>query len=114
MVLGIVNAGDFVLASGSDDGFGVAISPNNIKTSDLRNIVGVAWESGVSPEFNLVNVAVGLNDAIDIVSANLESRLIAVEKEAEGLENLIFSEIKDEGLSLSCTAGGPCPKTDFA
>ena len=100
MVVGIVNSGDYILSSGNDDGFGIATSPGKLKASDLRHLVGVAWESGFSPEFNLVNVAVGLNDAIDIVSANLESRLIAVEKEAAGLEDLIFSQLKDEGLSL--------------
>ena len=93
-IQGPVRAGDYILASGFRDGFGVAKSSKDLKASDMKSVVGVAWENGLLPGVNRVNVAVGLNDAIHIVAANLESRLSAVEKEADALENLIFSQMK--------------------
>ncbi|MEL0456980.1 hypothetical protein WJN01_12140 [Flavobacteriaceae bacterium SZ-1-7] len=61
-VFGNVNIGDYILPSGKNDGIGVAVSSLKIKSEDIANIVGVAWEkSSKTFGFNLVNVAVGLN-----------------------------------------------------
>ncbi|MFN9303052.1 MAG: hypothetical protein ACK6DA_09810, partial [Candidatus Kapaibacterium sp.] len=61
-VLGKVHKGDYILPSGGNNGFGIAVSPNNMKTEDFKKIVGVAWsESKENQNINLINVAVGLN-----------------------------------------------------
>ena len=61
-VLGKVQKGDYILPSGGNNGFGIAVSPNNMKTEDFKKIVGVAWsESKENQNINLINVAVGLN-----------------------------------------------------
>lgn len=61
-VFGAVKIGDYILPSGKNDGVGIAISPINMTSKNIRNIVGISW-STVKSIFgiNMVNVAVGLN-----------------------------------------------------
>ncbi|GAB5555651.1 MAG: hypothetical protein Sapg2KO_52420 [Saprospiraceae bacterium] len=72
-VVGSVNLGDYILPSGNDDGMGIAISPEDMKTGDYNRIIGVAWEEASEGPINLVNVAVGIN------TNDLSSRLEEVE-----------------------------------
>ncbi len=60
-VVGKVNAGDYILPSGFNNGFGKAISPQNMKVTDYAKIVGMAWSTSLNEGYNLVNVAIGLN-----------------------------------------------------
>lgn len=61
-VFGKVEIGDYIIPSGKNDGVGVALSPTEIEPSDIKDIVGVSWESVESRfDVNYVNVAVGLN-----------------------------------------------------
>lgn len=81
-VRGIVFSGDYILPSGLNDGTGIAVSPNDIKAEQYREIVGVAWsdvliDNGIS----LINMAIGLN-ANDV--ANLA---VKQEKKIKELEN---------------------------
>jgi len=59
-VIGKVKVGDYILPSGNNDGFAIAVSPNDMLPGDYGRVVGVAWESG-DLSFNMVNVAVGIN-----------------------------------------------------
>ncbi|PQV46571.1 hypothetical protein CLV33_10969 [Jejuia pallidilutea] len=59
-VFGRVNIGDYILPSGKNDGIGIAVAPNKIKISQIKDIVGTAWSVNLSG-FGYVNVAVGLN-----------------------------------------------------
>ena len=43
LIAGEVQAGDYILASGLDDGTGRAISPQEVQLADLPAIVGTAW-----------------------------------------------------------------------
>lgn len=54
-----VEPGDYILASGNDDGMGVAVHPADMATTDYHRIVGVAWS--VKDPSGFANVAVGLN-----------------------------------------------------
>ena len=60
-VLGKVESGDYILPSGDNDGFGIAINPVDLTLNMVDQIVGVAWEPGLDEFVNIVNVAVGLN-----------------------------------------------------
>ena len=60
-VAGSVAVGDYILPSGNNDGFGVAINPAKMKIGDYSKIVGVAWEAAKDSPLNYVNVAVGIN-----------------------------------------------------
>jgi hypothetical protein len=60
-VIGRVNSGDYILPSGDNDGFGIAVDPSDISAEQIQQIVGVAWNEGLSDGFNTINVAVGLD-----------------------------------------------------
>lgn len=61
-VLGKVNEGDYILASGKNDGTGKAVSPSKMQAEDYTNMVGVAWSGSDHIGSKLINVALGLND----------------------------------------------------
>lgn len=61
-VFGKVNLGDYIIPNGVNNGVGVAVSPDKIKHSDVKNIVGIAWSTAENPlAISTVNVAIGLN-----------------------------------------------------
>jgi hypothetical protein len=60
-VYGAVKPGDYILASGADNGYGVAVDPDSLKVDDYSRIVGIAWTGTGEAQLGLVNVAVGLN-----------------------------------------------------
>jgi len=60
-VLGKVNAGDYILPSGKNNGLAIAVSPAKMKTEDYTRIVGVAWSNSQNEVFGQVNTAIGLN-----------------------------------------------------
>ena len=61
-VFGKVSIGDYIIPSGNNDGVGIAIPPSEMKSQDVKNIIGVAWsESEITFGYNTVMVAVGLN-----------------------------------------------------
>lgn len=61
-VFGKVNLGDYIIPNGINNGVGIAVSPDKIKHSDVKNIVGIAWSAAENPlSINTVNVAIGLN-----------------------------------------------------
>ncbi len=61
-VFGKVNLGDYIIPNGANNGVGVAVAPDKIKHSDVKNIVGIAWSTAENPlAISNVNVAIGLN-----------------------------------------------------
>ena len=75
-IIGRVNSGDFILPSGDNDGFGIAVDPLNISAEQIKEIVGVAWSNGLSNGVNTINVAVGLaNNASSHLVADIEAKM---------------------------------------
>lgn len=62
LVSGRVHTGDYILPSGFDDGIGKAVSSSMMQAEDYSRIVGVAWSSSNDDAYQLVNVAIGLNE----------------------------------------------------
>lgn len=60
-VVGKVEIGDYILASGNQDGLGIAVHPSKMQAADYRNVVGVAWESAKDNPTNVVKIGIGLN-----------------------------------------------------
>ena len=60
-VAGKVDAGDYIVASGNNDGLGVAVKPEDLAVSDYGKIVGVAWESAPDQALNTVTIGVGIH-----------------------------------------------------
>ena len=60
-VRGIVEAGDYIIASGEADGTGVAVHPHDLKAEHLPMILGRAWEAKETEDVARVNVSIGLS-----------------------------------------------------
>ncbi len=97
-VYGPVAARDYILPSGNNDGFAIAVHPQDMKIGDYARIIGVAWESGRdNVPFNFVNVAVGIN------ANHLSAHIEALEKKVDGITAFL------KGDSQSVVAGGTSP-----
>jgi uncharacterized protein YunC (DUF1805 family) len=83
-VLGVVNIGDYILTSPLEDGFGIAVAPEDMTLDQYKKIVGTAWStSDGKKSFAMINVAVGINtnDTVDKLKKQqeeLESLKIAM------------------------------------
>lgn len=88
LVVGKVDIGDFIVASGNNDGYAVAKSADEITIDDLKNIIGKAWEATRTTGRAMINVSVGLktNEWIEIFKTqdekldNLEYRISKLEQ----------------------------------
>ncbi len=80
-VSGPVSSGDYLLASGGNDGSAVAKAASELRASDTAFIIGRAWDSSVEPGEKLVNAAVGLDHGPALVAEvnRLKKRLDVVE-----------------------------------
>jgi hypothetical protein len=106
-VRGKVQAGDWIIASGDDDGTGVAVASEDIGLE--HQIVGRAWESSSNTEIKRVNTVVGLDqsEAIMQVIKSQENRIRSQEKrnqeqqmEIETLRQMIM-EMKQDKIETS-------------
>jgi hypothetical protein len=59
-VRGSVQAGDFIVASGLNDGTGIAVSPERITAEQFEQVAGQAWETSADTNVKSVRIAVGL------------------------------------------------------
>lgn len=60
-IAGSAAVGDYIIPSGNNDGFGIAVHPKEMKIGDYARIVGVAWEAAPDEPINYINVAIGIN-----------------------------------------------------
>lgn len=102
MVAGTVSEGDYIVASGNNDGYARAFSPASLPTAAFDQIIGVAWEAGNSPMANVVNVAIGLG------SNQLAKRVAAVESELEVLKRQVALLM---GESVDAVVNQPSPSS---
>ena len=95
-VLGPVSVGDYILPSGNNDGFAIAVHPDDMKPGDYAHIIGVSWGNGLpNVPYNLVNVAVGIN------ANDLSREVVALEKKVEA----IMAYLKGQSASVTGEAG---------
>lgn len=59
-VRGVVHKGDYIVASGEEDGTGVAVRPEDLNAEHLPMILGRAWEAKDTENVARVNVSIGL------------------------------------------------------
>jgi hypothetical protein len=62
-VRGVVQAGSFIVASGLNDGTGVAVSPQEMTPAHYAQVVGRAWESSDEESIKTINTVVGLHSS---------------------------------------------------
>ena len=68
-VRGMVNKGDYIVASGNNDGTAIAVSPQKLQPEQGRLIVGRAWEAKAAAAVARVNTVVGLPGAASTTMA---------------------------------------------
>ena len=74
-VVGPVSVGDYILPSGKQDGYGLAVHPDQMRVGDYDRIVGVSWSDGDSTQMiNVANLAIGINSN-DLVGTVSEMQL---------------------------------------
>jgi len=66
-VIGKVNKGDFIIASGFEDGTGIAMEPSLMTLQEYSKVIGRAWQSSNLENVKYINTAIGFNHR-DIVS----------------------------------------------
>ncbi|PKV49035.1 hypothetical protein ATE84_1051 [Aquimarina sp. MAR_2010_214] len=106
LVAGKVAIGDFIVASGNNDGYSIAIAEKDIEVKDLKNIIGRAWSASNNSLVNRINVSVGLktNEWITILKKQeteilkMKETLSKVEKLSEKIEKL---EIALESIGVN-------------
>jgi len=109
-VLGKVQKGDYILPSGGNNGFGIAVSPNNMKTEDFKKIVGVAWsESKENQNVNLINVAVGLNTNSLATVIEKQAKQILELQQAVSYTQDHIKKSNDQMLAISATLSQMVP-----
>ena len=94
-VRGAIHSGDYVLASGLDDGYGIGVSPEALDPEQYDRVIGMAWETGLSA-FNTVNVAVGLNDVMQFAARDLENRIERMELETRAMKEVALSFVRGD------------------
>jgi hypothetical protein len=87
-VIGDVQAGDYIIPSGKNDGLALAVAPEDLPTDQFDHIIGTAWETKTGQEqaMHRVNISIGLNrndlaprvevlsDKVDNIMAFLEGK----------------------------------------
>lgn len=75
-VIGVVAAGDYILASGNNDGLAIAKNPEDLTIDDLSNFIGIAWTSSDLATEKPVKVAIGIsNNDIKAIVTKLDSKV---------------------------------------
>ena len=91
--VGDVEMGDYILASGANDGTATAKSKDEMQLSDYSKILGVAWEERKGRSMSMVNVAVGLNQN-DLVHQleKQQAQINALQAQMDVLTKLLTGE----------------------
>lgn len=97
VTLGEVKSGDYILPSGNNDGFAIAVSPAKMQAGDFQNIVGVAWENGTASK---VGLSQGVNTAVGINANDISDKLAELEIKADQIVGYLQGE-------------NPLPSDDF-
>ncbi len=96
LTLGDVEVGDFIVASGYNDGYAKAISPKDISLADLKQVIGKAWSASNGQKASIINVSVGLktNEWVEIFQQQdakikqLESQVKKINTLQKQMENI--------------------------
>jgi hypothetical protein len=108
-VVGRVAKGDFVVASGREDGTAIAIAPESLAARHAGLVVGRAWESSAETGEKLVNVVVGLPESAAMTGALLRE-LAARDERIERLEARLARLERSLLGGLEAASADPAPR----
>ncbi|MGA7304878.1 MAG: hypothetical protein WBW88_08385 [Rhodothermales bacterium] len=84
---GPVDKGDYLVASGFEDGTAVAVEPEHITLDDLSRLVGRAWETNKNLDTKRVNAVVGL-DHSEVLSEIIKRQSLELARQEKAIEEL--------------------------
>ncbi len=88
-VFGKVRTGDFIVASGWNDGKAIAVAQDDLKLEQVNQIVGRAWESSDSQAYKLVNTVVGIDsDEVTHILKRQQDRIDELEEKLNRMSEL--------------------------
>jgi hypothetical protein len=106
-VKGLANVGDFILASGKNDGTGIAVHPSKMILGDYKKIVGVAWSASHLREgVAYVNLAVGINNN-DLVHQLEKQQTEVNELRGQLAAVMTYLKAKDPSFKLQIPTAEP-------
>ncbi|MGV6845712.1 MAG: hypothetical protein ACWA42_06255 [Lutibacter sp.] len=90
LTVGKVAIGDYIVASGYNDGYAKAVSPDEITLKEVKSIIGKAWSASGNKQINLINVSVGLNttDWLQFIKKQ-QKQIDILNKKMEKIEQLL-------------------------
>ena len=88
-VSGTVNTGDYIIASGNEDGTAIAVHPDAITATQLTGLIGKAWDSSDSTKTTLINVAITPLDIPASLLQSIETRQDKLEADNKELRDMI-------------------------
>ena len=88
-VSGTVNTGDYIIASGNEDGTAIAVHPDSITATQLTGLIGKAWDSSDSTKTTLINVAITPLDIPASLLQSIETRQDKLEADNKELRDMI-------------------------
>ena len=91
-VRGKVQAGDYIVPSGLNDGAGVAIAPGKLTSACRSQIVGRAWQSSGAEGVKLIDTLVGLQasaQALQEMALRKEKKIEELSTRLEALERIM-------------------------
>jgi len=100
-VRGPVQAGDYIVASGLNDGFAVAVPSGSIESNSIDLIVGQAWESQTSQAEKTVNTFVGHPFKTKVLAqhfeqaAQLQSQVVSMKQDNQMLKQKYQKTLDD-------------------
>ncbi|MCZ4409080.1 hypothetical protein O3Q51_09685 [Cryomorphaceae bacterium 1068] len=115
-VIGKVLEGDFILATGLNDGMAIAKSRDQMTLDDYDNVVGVAWSSSIRETgVSLINTAVGLstNDLVASLKAQQEE-IAALKASVSKIERYISQQDPSFEMSTSIVGEPNNVRTDWS
>lgn len=101
-VFGKVNVGDYIIPNGNNNGVGKAVAPSEIRSADIKNILGIAWSGTAETRtISVINVAIGINvndnqkvvDELQLQVGDLKDQLAATNEKLEKF----MAELKSPG-----------------
>lgn len=88
-VRGEVHAGDYIVASGLNDGCGVAVAPEALNPDHYGRIVGRAWDASGIEKPKMIRTAVSLHAFPSEVNREKDRQIEELEDRVEALERML-------------------------
>jgi hypothetical protein len=106
-VMGPVNTGDYIVASGTVKGYAVAVPSARMTPDDHTKVVGRAWESSPAQGPKLVNTVIGVHngDWVKVIK-KIEDRQSAADRRLKAIEDKLKNVL---GIDIPETAPQVAP-----